>query len=182
MMKVECIDEPCLMPICVPSRESVCSEGFPYTLNDRPVSCGPQNDAEVCPSTHTCQLDIESRKGVCCSKSSKTQSSAYMRANINFSFLFQGTYVLKLLIQTAQLRIQLTPFRGGVLVLNKTSAYQLQSTNYVKAKTYSTTNRHARLYVQVILIFTYQAVYSVPDPSISDSLPIHLESSINDIV
>lgn len=71
MMKVECIDEPCLMPICVPSRESVCSEGFPYTLNDKPVSCGPQNDAEICPSTHTCQLDIESRKGVCCSKSSK---------------------------------------------------------------------------------------------------------------
>lgn len=74
MMKVQCIDEPCLLPVCVPSRESVCSEGFPYTLNDRPVSCGPQSDAEICPSTHTCQLDIESRKGVCCSKSSMTAS------------------------------------------------------------------------------------------------------------
>lgn len=72
LMKVECIDEPCpKMPLCIPQRESICSEGSPFKRNNQDLICGPQNDAELCPSTHTCQLDVSSRKGVCCAKTSK---------------------------------------------------------------------------------------------------------------
>lgn len=72
LMRVECIDEPCpKMPVCVPQRESVCSEGRPFRRNGQDLVCGPQGDADACPSTHTCQLDVESKRGVCCAKTRK---------------------------------------------------------------------------------------------------------------
>lgn len=71
LLKVYCIDEPCpKMPICVPQHDSVCTEGLPLKQNGKVVSCGPQRDADQCPSTHSCQLDITSRRGVCCGKTS----------------------------------------------------------------------------------------------------------------
>lgn len=78
LVKVECIDEPCpKMPVCMPERESICSEGVPLKLNGRDMICGAQSDAEICPSTHTCQLDMNSRKGVCCGKTSKCSAYPY---------------------------------------------------------------------------------------------------------
>lgn len=78
LMKVECIDEPCpKMPVCIPQRESLCSEGLPFKRNNQNLICGPQNDAELCPSTHTCQLDVASRKGVCCAKTSERPNFFY---------------------------------------------------------------------------------------------------------
>lgn len=83
LMKVECIDEPCpKVPICVPKRESVCTEGVPLKRNGQDLLCGPQGDADLCPSTHTCQLDVDSRKGVCCAKTRKKNIT-----NKNKSFL-----------------------------------------------------------------------------------------------
>jgi hypothetical protein len=72
LVQVECIDLPCpKMPICVPLRDSVCMEGVPLKNNGREISCGPQNDADSCPSTHSCQINPLSNRGVCCSKTSK---------------------------------------------------------------------------------------------------------------
>uniref|UniRef100_W8AHA0 Papilin n=2 Tax=Ceratitis capitata TaxID=7213 RepID=W8AHA0_CERCA len=69
LINVECIDEPCpKMPICVPRRVSVCPEGNPLQQGDLEVSCGPHNDNEACPTTHTCQLNPVTHRGVCCSK------------------------------------------------------------------------------------------------------------------
>lgn len=70
LVQVECIDTPCpKMPICVP--QSTCAEGSPLRLSGKEVSCGPQNDVDQCPTTHTCQLNPMTHKGVCCSKTSK---------------------------------------------------------------------------------------------------------------
>ena len=73
LIQVECITTPCpKMPICVPYRESVCPEGSPLRLSGKEISCGPQNDADPCPTTHTCQLNPMTQKGVCCGKTSKS--------------------------------------------------------------------------------------------------------------
>lgn len=72
LISVECVDKPCpKMPICVPRRESVCPEGSPLKQGDLELSCGPHNENEVCPTTHTCQLNPVSHRGVCCTKTSK---------------------------------------------------------------------------------------------------------------
>ncbi|XP_055903393.1 uncharacterized protein LOC129939416 isoform X2 [Eupeodes corollae] len=69
LINVECVDRPCpKMPICVPLRDSVCPEGSPLKQNNVELSCGPHNENDVCPSTHTCQLNPVSHRGVCCSK------------------------------------------------------------------------------------------------------------------
>lgn len=69
LVQVECIDSPCpKMPICVPFRDSICTEGNPLKLNGRETSCGPQNNSDQCPSTHSCQLNPMTNKGVCCEK------------------------------------------------------------------------------------------------------------------
>ncbi|KAM8703394.1 hypothetical protein ACLKA7_008074 [Drosophila subpalustris] len=69
LISVECVDSPCpKMPICVPRRASVCAEGNPLQQGDLDVSCGPHNEHEACPTTHTCQLNPVSNRGVCCSK------------------------------------------------------------------------------------------------------------------
>lgn len=69
LVTVECVNLPCpKMPICYPKRDSVCPEGNPLIINEREISCGPQNDAEICPTTHSCQLDVMTNKGVCCGK------------------------------------------------------------------------------------------------------------------
>lgn len=83
LMKVECIDEPCpRLPVCIPQRDSVCTEGLPFKRNGQDLVCGPQGDAELCPSTHTCQLDVKSR-GVCCAKTSKVLYLWHGRTNSN---------------------------------------------------------------------------------------------------
>lgn len=72
LVQIECTDSPCpKMPICVPFRDSICTEGNPLKLNGREISCGPQNDADQCPSTHSCQLNPMTNKGVCCPKTRK---------------------------------------------------------------------------------------------------------------
>uniref|UniRef100_A0A1B0A3R5 Thyroglobulin type-1 domain-containing protein n=1 Tax=Glossina pallidipes TaxID=7398 RepID=A0A1B0A3R5_GLOPL len=69
LISVECVDAPCpKMPICVPRRESVCPEGSPLKQSDSEVSCGPHNENETCPTTHTCQLNPVTNRGVCCTK------------------------------------------------------------------------------------------------------------------
>ncbi|XP_050082531.1 uncharacterized protein LOC126569475 [Anopheles aquasalis] len=69
LIQVECISVPCpKMPICVPIRESVCPEATPLRSNGREIVCGPQADADSCPSTHICQLHPISNRGVCCGK------------------------------------------------------------------------------------------------------------------
>lgn len=69
LINVECIDSPCpKMPICVPLRDSVCPEGDPLKQNNVELSCGPHNENDVCPTTHTCQLNPVSQRGVCCAK------------------------------------------------------------------------------------------------------------------
>ncbi|XP_065072539.1 uncharacterized protein LOC135696926 [Ochlerotatus camptorhynchus] len=69
LIQVECISVPCpKMPICVPIRDSVCPEGLPLKSGGRETVCGPQNDAETCPSTHVCQLNLISNRGSCCAK------------------------------------------------------------------------------------------------------------------
>uniref|UniRef100_A0A182NCM9 Thyroglobulin type-1 domain-containing protein n=1 Tax=Anopheles dirus TaxID=7168 RepID=A0A182NCM9_9DIPT len=69
LIQVECISVPCpKMPICVPIRESVCPEGLPLRSSGREIVCGPQTDADTCPSTHICQLNPISNRGVCCGK------------------------------------------------------------------------------------------------------------------
>ncbi|XP_058056131.1 uncharacterized protein LOC131207529 [Anopheles bellator] len=69
LIQVECISVPCpKMPICVPIRESVCPEALPLRSNGREIVCGPQTDADTCPSTHICQLNPISNRGVCCGK------------------------------------------------------------------------------------------------------------------
>ncbi|XP_055371709.1 uncharacterized protein LOC129605792 [Condylostylus longicornis] len=69
LINVECIDLPCpKMPICVPKRESVCPEGVPLKQGELEVGCGPQNENEACPTTHTCQLNPVTNRGVCCAK------------------------------------------------------------------------------------------------------------------
>ncbi|XP_053671077.1 uncharacterized protein LOC128721358 [Anopheles nili] len=69
LIQVECISVPCpKMPICVPIRESVCPEGLPLRSSGREIVCGPQTDADTCPSTHICQLDPISNRGSCCGK------------------------------------------------------------------------------------------------------------------
>ena len=55
------------MPICVPLRDSICTEGLPLKLNGREINCGP--DADGCPTTHSCNLNPISNRGVCCAKS-----------------------------------------------------------------------------------------------------------------
>lgn len=70
LLKVYCIDEPCpKMPICVPQHDSICAEGHPLQKEENVVICGP--NFEQCPSTHSCQLNVTSRQGVCCGKTSK---------------------------------------------------------------------------------------------------------------
>lgn len=72
LIRVECTDGPCpMMAVCVPQRESVCTEGLPFKRNGQDLVCGPNGDAELCPSTHTCQLDVSTKKGACCAKTSK---------------------------------------------------------------------------------------------------------------
>ncbi|XP_030369392.1 uncharacterized protein LOC115620335 [Scaptodrosophila lebanonensis] len=69
LINVECVDSPCpKMPICVPRRASVCPEGSPLQQGDLDVSCGPHNEHEACPTTHSCQLNPVSNRGVCCTK------------------------------------------------------------------------------------------------------------------
>ncbi|XP_034660156.1 uncharacterized protein LOC117896182 [Drosophila subobscura] len=69
LISVECVDSPCpKMPICVPRRSSVCPEGSPLQQGELDVSCGPHNEHEACPTTHSCQLNPVSNRGVCCSK------------------------------------------------------------------------------------------------------------------
>uniref|UniRef100_A0A8D8ADW4 Papilin n=1 Tax=Culex pipiens TaxID=7175 RepID=A0A8D8ADW4_CULPI len=69
LIQVECISVPCpKMPICVPIRDSVCPEGLPLKSGGREIACGPQVDADLCPSTHTCQLNPISNRGSCCAK------------------------------------------------------------------------------------------------------------------
>ncbi|ALC45954.1 CG5639, partial [Drosophila busckii] len=69
LISVECVDAPCpKLPICVPRRESVCAEGKPLQQGGLDVSCGPHNEQEACPSTHSCQLNPVSNRGVCCAK------------------------------------------------------------------------------------------------------------------
>lgn len=69
LISVECVDTPCpKMPICVPRRASVCAEGKPLQQGELDVSCGPHSEQESCPTTHTCQLNPVSNRGVCCSK------------------------------------------------------------------------------------------------------------------
>lgn len=72
LINVDCVDAPCpKMPICVPKRESQCPEGSPLKQGDLVVSCGPHNENETCPSSHTCQLNPVTHRGVCCTKTSK---------------------------------------------------------------------------------------------------------------
>lgn len=72
LVQVECIDAPCpKMAICVPHRDSLCTEGNPLKLNGKEISCGPQNEENLCPTTHSCQLNPINNKGVCCGKTSK---------------------------------------------------------------------------------------------------------------
>ncbi|EDW80868.1 uncharacterized protein Dwil_GK11329 [Drosophila willistoni] len=69
LISVDCVDSPCpKMPICVPKRASVCPEGNPLQQGELDVSCGPHNEHEACPTTHSCQLNPVSNRGVCCSK------------------------------------------------------------------------------------------------------------------
>lgn len=69
LVQVECIDVPCpKMPICIPIRDNLCPEGSPLKLNGKELGCGPQNEADLCPTTHTCQLNPMSNRGVCCAK------------------------------------------------------------------------------------------------------------------
>lgn len=71
LITVECVDTPCpRMPICVPRRESLCPEGAPLRQDNVEISCGPLNGNESCPSTHSCQLNPVTNRGVCCSKTS----------------------------------------------------------------------------------------------------------------
>lgn len=87
LLKVYCIDEPCpKMPICVPNHDSVCTEGQPLKQNGKIVSCGPQRDADQCPSTHSCQLDITSRRGVCCGKTRMSPKPSSYGTIIDCSF------------------------------------------------------------------------------------------------
>jgi hypothetical protein len=73
LVQVECIggnnsSQPCpRMPICVPIRDSVCTEGLPLKQNGREITCGPEADA--CPTTHSCNLNPITKRGVCCAKS-----------------------------------------------------------------------------------------------------------------
>lgn len=47
----------------------MCVEGSPFKLEGREIMCGPENDLDTCPSTHTCQMDpVSKRGGVCCPK------------------------------------------------------------------------------------------------------------------
>uniref|UniRef100_A0A1I8PSF0 Thyroglobulin type-1 domain-containing protein n=1 Tax=Stomoxys calcitrans TaxID=35570 RepID=A0A1I8PSF0_STOCA len=69
LINVECVDKPCpKMPICVPRRESVCPEGVPLKQSSVEVSCGPHSENDSCPSSHTCQLNPVTNRGVCCTK------------------------------------------------------------------------------------------------------------------
>lgn len=73
LVQVECINsnnstQPCpRMPICTPIRDSICTEGLPLRLNSREINCGP--DADACPTTHSCNLNPITKRGVCCAKS-----------------------------------------------------------------------------------------------------------------
>lgn len=73
LVQVECISsnnstQPCpRMPICTPIRDSICTEGLPLKQNGREINCGPENDA--CPTTHSCNLNPITKRGVCCAKS-----------------------------------------------------------------------------------------------------------------
>lgn len=73
LVQVECINsnnstQPCpRMPICTPIRDSICTEGLPLKLNAREINCGP--DADACPTTHSCNLNPITKRGVCCAKS-----------------------------------------------------------------------------------------------------------------
>lgn len=73
LVQVECINsfnntQPCpRMPICTPIRDSICTEGLPLKLNGREMNCGPE--ADLCPTTHSCNLNPITKRGVCCSKS-----------------------------------------------------------------------------------------------------------------
>jgi Thyroglobulin type-1 repeat/Antistasin family len=73
LVQVECISsnnntQPCpRMPICTPIRDSICTEGLPLKQNAREINCGPE--ADVCPTTHSCNLNPITKRGVCCAKS-----------------------------------------------------------------------------------------------------------------
>ena len=73
LVQVECINsnnntQPCpRMPICTPIRDSICTEGLPLKQNGREINCGP--DADACPTTHSCNLNPITKRGVCCAKS-----------------------------------------------------------------------------------------------------------------
>lgn len=73
LVQVECINsnnntQPCpRMPICTPIRDSICTEGLPLKQNGREINCGPE--ADVCPTTHSCNLNPITKRGVCCAKS-----------------------------------------------------------------------------------------------------------------
>ena len=73
LVQVECINshnntQPCpRMPICTPLRDSVCTEGLPLKQGGREINCGP--DAVECPTTHSCNLNPITKRGVCCAKS-----------------------------------------------------------------------------------------------------------------
>lgn len=73
LVQVECINsnnstQPCpRMPICTPIRDSICTEGLPLMQNGRELNCGPE--ADLCPTTHSCNLNPITKRGVCCAKS-----------------------------------------------------------------------------------------------------------------
>lgn len=73
LVQVECINsnnntQPCpRMPICTPIRDSICTEGLPLKQGGREINCGP--DAVECPTTHSCNLNPITKRGVCCAKS-----------------------------------------------------------------------------------------------------------------
>lgn len=96
LIQVECISVPCpKMPICVPIRDSVCPEGLPLKSGGREIVCGPQVDADTCPSTHVCQLNMISNRGSCCAKTSKFLENCGRESEIKgFFFVFHRRRLL----------------------------------------------------------------------------------------
>lgn len=79
LIKVECTDQQfCSLPICTPIRDSVCMEGLPFKIEGRELMCGPDNDLDSCPSTHTCQIDPVTKRGVCCPKTRKYRCTKHI--------------------------------------------------------------------------------------------------------
>lgn len=66
LVHIDCIDLPCpMMPICLPPVTDSCVS---LKQNGIEVSCGPHSDMDSCPSTHACQINPMTHRGVCCAK------------------------------------------------------------------------------------------------------------------